>query len=52
MAQSYVPDAGDRVWLSFDPQTGHGQARFWQIHRYDPFALGSTGLNTIRALPL
>jgi mRNA interferase MazF len=26
MAQSYVPDAGDIVWISFDPQTGHEQA--------------------------
>jgi hypothetical protein len=22
MAQPYVPDAGDIVWISFDPQTG------------------------------
>ena len=27
MAQPYVPDAGDIVWISFDPQTGHEQAR-------------------------
>ena len=26
MARSYVPDAGDIVWVSFDPQTGHEQA--------------------------
>jgi mRNA interferase MazF len=26
MARSYVPDAGDIVWISFDPQTGHEQA--------------------------
>ena len=26
MAQSYVPDAGDIVWISFDPQTAHEQA--------------------------
>lgn len=25
-AQSYVPDAGDIVCISFDPQTGHEQA--------------------------
>lgn len=23
---TYVPDAGDIVWLHFDPQAGHGQA--------------------------
>jgi mRNA interferase MazF len=23
---AYVPDAGDVVWLAFDPQTGHEQA--------------------------
>lgn len=26
MASSYVPDAGDVVWLNFDPQAGHEQA--------------------------
>ena len=26
MAPSYIPDAGDIVWLQFDPQAGHEQA--------------------------
>ncbi len=26
MARGYVPDAGDIVWLDFDPQAGHEQA--------------------------
>ena len=26
MARSYVPNAGDMVWISFDPQTGHEQS--------------------------
>jgi len=26
MASAYVPDAGDIVWLQFDPQAGHEQA--------------------------
>ena len=26
MTRSYVPNAGDIVWISFDPQTGHEQA--------------------------
>jgi mRNA interferase MazF len=26
MARSYVPDAGDIVWISFDPQAGREQA--------------------------
>ena len=26
IVRSYVPDAGDIVWLSFNPQTGHEQA--------------------------
>ena len=26
MAARYVPDAGDIVWLDFDPQAGHEQA--------------------------
>jgi mRNA interferase MazF len=25
VARSYVPDAGDFVWLTFDPQAGHEQ---------------------------
>ena len=26
MARRYVPEAGDIVWLHFDPQTGHEQS--------------------------
>jgi mRNA interferase MazF len=26
MPPSYVPDAGDIVWINFDPQVGRGQA--------------------------
>lgn len=26
MPRSYVPDAGDIVWITFSPQTGHEQA--------------------------
>src|SRR4030088_2342180 len=26
MVRTYVPDAGDIVWISFNPQTGHEQA--------------------------
>lgn len=26
MPKAYVPDAGDIVWLQFDPQAGHEQA--------------------------
>lgn len=26
MAKSYVPDAGEIVWISFDPQIGHEHA--------------------------
>jgi mRNA interferase MazF len=26
VAKGYVPDAGDIVWLQFDPQVGHEQA--------------------------
>lgn len=26
MVKGYVPDAGDIVWLEFDPQAGHEQA--------------------------
>ena len=27
MVAAYVPDAGDIVWLDFDPQAGHEQSR-------------------------
>jgi mRNA interferase MazF len=27
MVSSYVPDAGDIVWLDFDPRAGRGQGR-------------------------
>jgi mRNA interferase MazF len=26
VARAYIPDAGDIVWLQFDPQAGHEQA--------------------------
>jgi len=26
VARPYIPDAGDIVWISFDPQAGHEQA--------------------------
>jgi len=26
LVSPYVPDAGDLIWLDFDPQTGHEQA--------------------------
>ena len=28
MAPGYVPDAGDVVWMQFDPQAGHEQAGY------------------------
>ncbi len=27
MPSAYVPDSGDIVWINFDPQAGHEQAR-------------------------
>ena len=29
MARSYVPEAGDAVWLDSSPQTGHKQAEHY-----------------------
>jgi mRNA interferase MazF len=29
MNATYVSDAGDIVWLDFDPQAGHEEARHW-----------------------
>jgi mRNA interferase MazF len=27
VARAYIPDAGEFIWLSFDPQAGHEQGR-------------------------
>jgi len=43
--RSYVPDAGDIVWVSFDPQAGHEQAGHRPAVVLSPAAYnGKTGL--------
>ena len=45
MGRSYVPDAGDIVWVSFDPQAGHEQAGHRPAVVLSPAAYnGKTGL--------
>src|SRR5215469_4785361 len=45
MVRSYVPDAGDIVWLSFHPQAGHEQAGHRPAVVLSPAAYnGRTGL--------
>ena len=45
MATRYVPDAGDIVWLEFDPQAGHEQAGHRPALVMSPAAYnGKTGL--------
>ena len=45
MARRYVPDAGDIVWLHFDPQAGHEQAGHRPALVLSPAAYnGKTGL--------
>ncbi len=45
MAHGYVPDAGDMVWVSFDPQAGHEQAEHRPAVVLSPAAYnGKTGL--------
>ncbi len=45
MAGRYVPDAGDIVWLQFDPQAGHEQAGHRPALVLSPAAYnGKTGL--------
>ena len=45
MAGRYVPDAGDVVWLQFDPQAGHEQAGHRPALVLSPAAYnGKTGL--------
>ena len=45
MARSYVPDAGDIVWIRFDPQAGHEQAGHRPAVVLSPAAYnGKTGL--------
>ena len=44
-ARGYVPDAGDIVWLEFDPQAGHEQARHRPALVVSPASYnGKTGL--------
>ncbi|MEO8811189.1 MAG: endoribonuclease MazF [Rhodanobacter sp.] len=45
MARRYVPDAGDIVWLQFDPQAGHERAGHRPALVLSPSAYnGKTGL--------
>jgi mRNA interferase MazF len=45
MAPRYVPEAGDIVWLNFDPQAGHEQAGHRPALVVSPAAYnGKTGL--------
>jgi mRNA interferase MazF len=45
VARRYVPDAGDIVWLHFDPQAGHEQAGHRPALVLSPSAYnGKTGL--------
>jgi len=45
MVRPYVPEAGDVVWLQFDPQAGHEQAGHRQAVVVSPSAYnGKTGL--------
>ena len=45
MTRPYVPDAGDVVWLQFDPQAGHEQAGHRPAVVVSPAAYnGRTGL--------
>ena len=45
MGQRYVPEAGDIVWLQFDPQAGHEQAGHRPAVVVSPAAYnGKTGL--------
>ena len=45
MVQRYVPEAGDIVWLHFDPQVGHEQAAHMPALVVSPSAYnGRTGL--------
>ena len=42
---SYVPERGDLVWLTFDPQAGHEQAGSWPAFVLSPAAYnGKTSL--------
>jgi mRNA interferase MazF len=45
MSPPYVPDAGDVVWLQFDPQAGHEQAGHRPAVALSPASYnGKTGL--------
>jgi len=45
MARRYVPEAGDIVWISFNPQTGRERAGHWPAVVLSPTAYnGKTSL--------
>ena len=45
MPRAFVPDAGDIVWLQFDPEAGHEQAGHRPVLVLSPAAYnGKTGL--------
>jgi len=45
MSHSYVPEAGDIVWLQFNPQKGHEQAGYRPALVVSPYAYNiKTGL--------
>ncbi|MGB6230193.1 MAG: endoribonuclease MazF [Litorimonas sp.] len=41
---AYIPEAGDVVWLSFDPQSGHEQAGHRPALVLSPASYNRTGL--------
>jgi mRNA-degrading endonuclease toxin of MazEF toxin-antitoxin module len=50
MVRSYVPDAGDIVWISFNPQTGHEQAGHRPAVVLSPAAYNVGALSLARAV--
>ncbi len=54
-SRQYVPDAGDVVWLEFDPQAGHEHPASARVHwvRLAPLgqALQALGYPDLTVLP-
>ena len=52
MVARYIPERGDLVWLSFDPQAGHEQAGRRPALVLSPAAYnGKTGLAPVTGTP-
>lgn len=52
MSSGWVPEAGDIIWIAFDPQAGHEQAGHEQVENWPAVALSPSSYNGLTGLLL